>query len=327
MMNVMVSICVVTYQHAKYIRQALDSFLAQKCDFDFEILIHDDASTDGAADIIAEYEQRYPDKIRAILQKENQYSQGITNISGAFNFPRARGKYIALCDGDDYWCDENKLAIQVAYMEKHLDCMLCVHSAKVVNDNGDFIDRNLMRPYQKNTVLSPKQVLDKKGAFAFGSMLLRKEVVEDLPRYYVDCPVGDRPLELMAIERGNVYYIDRPMSAYRFNGAGSWTSSMKSGDYQRKQEVYARQMSKMYKEFDQKTNCRFHREAVLAAHRLFFLTRVNLRDFTSIYQPKHRRFYRELPRRERFFIAFEYRLPTLYRLMQNWSHKMRNSHG
>ena len=114
MMNVMVSICVVTYQHAKYIRQALDSFLAQKCDFDFEILIHDDASTDGAADIIAEYEQRYPDKIRAILQKENQYSQGITNISGAFNFPRARGKYIALCDGDDYWCDENKLAIQVA---------------------------------------------------------------------------------------------------------------------------------------------------------------------------------------------------------------------
>lgn len=84
MMNVMVSICVVTYQHAKYIRQALDSFLAQKCDFDFEILIHDDASTDGAADIIAEYEQRYPDKIRAnftkrksIFSGDNQYFGGI----------------------------------------------------------------------------------------------------------------------------------------------------------------------------------------------------------------------------------------------------------
>lgn len=117
--EIMASINCVTYNHAGYIRKALDSFLMQETDFQFEILVHDDASTDGTSDIIREYAKRFPDRIFPLIQEENQYSQGIDNISGAFNFPRARGKYIFMCDGDDYFLSPHKLERQVNYMEAH----------------------------------------------------------------------------------------------------------------------------------------------------------------------------------------------------------------
>ena len=97
--DILVSVCVVTYNHGKYIGTCLEHILKQQRDFRIEILIHDDASTDGAQDVIRAWQKRYPDIIKPILRVENQYSQGITNISGAFNFPRAVGKYVALTDG------------------------------------------------------------------------------------------------------------------------------------------------------------------------------------------------------------------------------------
>ena len=99
-------------------------YIKQKTNFQWELLIHDDASTDRTAEIIREYAKRYPDRIFPILQTENQYSQGLTNISGTFNFPRARGKYIAMCEGDDYWTDETRLQRQVDFMEVHPGCSL-----------------------------------------------------------------------------------------------------------------------------------------------------------------------------------------------------------
>ena len=94
--SIMVSICCITYNQESYIRDALEGFVNQKTDFAYEVLIHDDASNDGTADIIWEYADRYPDLIFPILQTENQYSKGLTNVSGTFNFPRARGQYIAM---------------------------------------------------------------------------------------------------------------------------------------------------------------------------------------------------------------------------------------
>ena len=114
--EILVSICCITYNHEKYIRDAIEGFLMQKTDFPFEVLIHDDASTDGTADIIREYETKYPDIIKPIYQTENQYSKGI-KISATYNYPRAKGKYIALCEGDDYWIDPYKLQKQVDFLE------------------------------------------------------------------------------------------------------------------------------------------------------------------------------------------------------------------
>ena len=115
--NIMVSICCITYNQEKFIRQALDGFLMQKTNFKYEIIIHDDASTDNTANIILEYEKKYPDIIKPIYQTENQYSKG--KKPTLITYKAAQGKYIALCEGDDYWIDENKLQLQVDYMEKN----------------------------------------------------------------------------------------------------------------------------------------------------------------------------------------------------------------
>lgn len=120
----MVSICCITYNHEPYIRDCLEGFMMQKTSFPFEVLIHDDASTDHTADIIREYEAKYPDIIKPIYQTENQYSKGVS-INRIFNYSRAQGKYIARCEGDDYWIDPLKLQKQFDFMEKNPDYSIC----------------------------------------------------------------------------------------------------------------------------------------------------------------------------------------------------------
>ncbi len=311
--EVLVSVCVVTYNHGKYIGSCLEHILQQRRNFRIEILIHDDASTDGAQDIIRDFQKRYPDIIKPILRVENQYSRGIRNISGAFNFPRAAGRYVALTDGDDYWCDPYKLQRQVDYLESHPSCGFCFHAAKVVNEDGAMVNGELMRPYHGSRVVKPEELVDKAVGTAFASFLLRREIVEKLPDYYVDCPVGDRPLELMAAAFGDSYYIDEPMSVYRFGLRGSWTEGQMSGAYAEKQRKFADDMEQMYRRFDEETDGRFHAACAHAARRVRFLTAVNIRDFKEIERPENAEFLQELSRHDRFFIAFERRLPRLYR--------------
>lgn len=114
----LVSISCTAYNHEPFIRQTIEGFLIQKTNFSYEILIHDDASTDKTADVIREYEAKYPDIIKPIYQKENQHSKKV-RISASFQYPRAKGKYIALCEGDDYWINPFKLQKQVTFLEEN----------------------------------------------------------------------------------------------------------------------------------------------------------------------------------------------------------------
>ena len=156
----LVTVSCITYNHEKYIARALDSFLMQKTDFPFEIVIHDDASTDRTPEIIREYAEKYPEIIRPMYQKENQYSKGISNISGAFNFPRAEGKYIAMCEGDDYWIDDSKLQRQADYMEAHPECTMCFHSAKTESEDKALRAKEV-RPYKRSKLCTPEEVIAK----------------------------------------------------------------------------------------------------------------------------------------------------------------------
>lgn len=116
----LVSISCTTYNHVNYIEQCLDGFLNQETNFPFEILIHDDCSTDGTTEIIREYTAKYPDIIKTMYETENQYQQGKPTSSLIWNIPRAKGKYIAFCEGDDYWIDNNKLQEQVEFLEANV---------------------------------------------------------------------------------------------------------------------------------------------------------------------------------------------------------------
>ena len=126
--DVKVSVLCTAYNHEKFLRKCLDGFVMQKTNFKFEVIVHDDASTDGTKKIIEEYVEKYPEIIVPIYQIENQYSKGL-GIVDTIMFPLSKGKYIALCEGDDYWCDENKLQLQFDFMESHPECSACFHNS------------------------------------------------------------------------------------------------------------------------------------------------------------------------------------------------------
>ena len=194
--GIMVSVCCITYNQVSYIRDALEGFVNQQTDFAYEVLIHDDASSDGTAEIIREYAKRYPDRIFPILQTENQYSKGLTNVSGTFNFPRARGKYIAMCEGDDYWTDMHKLQKQVDYLEANPGCSLCFHSAKI-EVQGKALTEHAMRPYMGSRMISPEEIIDKTSGYPTASLMFYREMVAELPEFYNNAPIADIPLQLV----------------------------------------------------------------------------------------------------------------------------------
>ena len=131
----LVSICTLVYNHEPYLRECFDGFLMQKTNFAFEVLVHDDASTDNSAEIIREYTAKYPDIFKPIYQTENQYSRGV-KISATFLYPRANGKYIAICEGDDYWIDPLKLQKQVDILEQNSDIGLVYTQVEAFDSNG-----------------------------------------------------------------------------------------------------------------------------------------------------------------------------------------------
>lgn len=136
-----VSISCITYNHENFIRDAIEGFLMQRTTFPVEILIHDDASTDKTAEIVREYEQKFPQLIKPIYQTENQYSKGI-GVSVTYQYPRACGKYIALCEGDDYWTDPLKLQKQVDFLEANPEYGLVHTGVKVLNQTtGKIINK------------------------------------------------------------------------------------------------------------------------------------------------------------------------------------------
>lgn len=217
----LVSISCITYNHEPYIAQTLDGFLMQKTDFPFEVLIHDDASTDRTADIIREYEKKFPNLIKPIYQKENQYSKGFTSVSATWNFPRAKGKYIALCEGDDYWIDENKLQMQVDFLEKNPEYGMCFHDAVVVNELENEVDSFSYHVIEKDYSATE---LFENWVVPTASMLFKKEILCYKLADRKNFIAGDIVLVEQACVYGKVHGFKKKMSVYRIQENGlTWS--------------------------------------------------------------------------------------------------------
>lgn len=226
----LVSICCITYNHENYIRDAIDGFLMQKTDFPFEIIIHDDASTDTTADIIREYEKKYPDVIKPIYQTENQHSKG--KRATLFTFKAARGKYIALCEGDDYWIDPLKLQKQITEMEKRPECYISFHPAIWRRVNGSRDGRPLGLHSDKTTTFSTEEVILGGGEFMHtGSIVLNRSTIPRITSFFdiaKDAPVGDYYVQILGAEHGGALYLSDVMSVYRSGIPGSWSERIGS---------------------------------------------------------------------------------------------------
>lgn len=213
----LVSIFCLTFNHAPYIRQCLDGFLMQKTNFHFEVIVHDDASTDKTADIIKEYAAKYPNVIIPIFETTNMYSQIGFGRLFEIMIDLSKGKYIALCEGDDYWTDPMKLQKQIDFLESHSEYSMCFHNAIVHHEDGNvpdhlFLHVNVNREYTGLEILENWTV-------PTASTVLRKEVV-DSQKYEIASKdkrfiYGDIILFLSAAECGKIYYLANTMSVYR----------------------------------------------------------------------------------------------------------------
>lgn len=235
----LVSVCCITYNQEAYIRDCLEGFMMQKMDFPFEVLIHDDASTDRTADIIREYEAKYPSIVKPICQKENQHSKGLP-INLTFNYPRVQGKYIALCEGDDYWTDPLKLQKQFDFMESHPDYSGCFHNAIQKNEKTGSRELYLKKPIKKD--LSISDILCNNGCMPTASVFFRAEFIKDISEYRKSAPVGDLPLEVCLADKGKVKYLDETMAVYRLFAAGSWSDRM-AGNTEKAVSMFQRQIA------------------------------------------------------------------------------------
>lgn len=219
--NIVLSIVCLTYNHGQYIKDALDGFISQKTNFNYEVIVHDDCSTDNTAEIIKEYSEKYPEIIKPILQKENQYSKGI-KIGPKYVYPKVKGKYIAICEGDDYWNDSNKIQKQIDFLEKNNNYVACVHNSIRLDCKSGKQKRisNITVEYD----VSIEEIIRwGENHFQTASIMMRKEYF--LIPAELKCGIGDYPRAINLALNGKIRYMPDVMSVYRFmSSETSWSA-------------------------------------------------------------------------------------------------------
>lgn len=260
--ELMVTIRCMTYNHEPYIRQCLEGFVMQKTNFRFEAIVHDDASTDGTATIIREYAEKYSDIIKPIYEAENQYSKHDDSLERIMDMA-STGKYIALCEGDDYWIDSLKLQKQIDYMEQHPECSLCGTNGLILWDNG------VKNPqYFRNTFrtieLKPMDIIGH-WCFPTASLLFRKDVFDVNPKWAKKIYSGDQTKTLIALSYGIVVALGDVTCVYR-KDIRNVNSISTAAD---KNRIYVLSQHKLlYTEFDNWTEQRFHKECQSCLERI-----------------------------------------------------------
>ncbi len=239
-----VSVCVPTYNHEAFIAQMLDGALAQQTTFPYEIVIGDDASTDGAPAIIQKYATQYPDKIRAFLHAENLGPKEPREFAGRNNvlhlLKACRGEYVALCEGDDYWTDPEKLQKQVGFLDSHPDFAICHHNVRMTYEDGS--PEHLFNQEDQKPISTIEDLLDDRWFLATGSLLYRNYfLTEDFADWHAQAAAGDWALVLQLAARGDIGYLPDIMGVYRKHRGGLSNIHAPTNEWfmQNRQEMFA----------------------------------------------------------------------------------------
>lgn len=212
----LVSIAVLTYNHEKFIIQALESFLRQQTTFDFEIVIGDDASTDDTKNILKKFENEYPEKFCVTIQDSN-----IGMIPNFINtIQRCRGKYIAFCEGDDFWIESDKLQVQVDFLESNPNYGICFHDAQIYDDTLQMLKPDDITKSDKTDYDLDDLVIE--NFMHTPTVVLRNDF--KLPEDFVTLPIGDWPLYLLMLNQRKIKKIKRVMAVYRIHNQSAWSS-------------------------------------------------------------------------------------------------------
>lgn len=230
-----ISIIVLAFNHEEYIRETIEGIVRQKTNLLYEIIIHDDASNDDTRSIILEYFKKYPEIIVPIFQNENQYSKGLIEIEESI-LPQCKGKYLAICEGDDRWTNEDKLQKQYDALENNPDCSICVHDVQTINVEGN--KRNQTYPPRGFQTFNHKVSINdyfqfENYLFQTSSYFISKKVFNE--GQMIRCEIspyfnGDECWIRSVIIHGPIYYIDNFMSEYRVGVEGSWSTKYKQDE-------------------------------------------------------------------------------------------------
>ena len=232
----LVSIVCTAYNHKKYIKNAIDGFLMQQTDFPVEIVIHDDASTDGTDRIIREYAVQHPELIFPIFQTENQFSKG-NGIVAIKAFGAARGKYIAMCEGDDYWTDRYKLQKQADFLESNPDYSICFHQVKLAYPLN--LVNLIRRRRSKSSIKETTTITDlcRKNYIYTASCVFQNRPTGSLPRWLEQVLPLDWPYFVLAARHGKIKFLKETMAVYRIHQAGIWGGTSAVKKWQREIEM------------------------------------------------------------------------------------------
>lgn len=253
--EILVTVICITFNQDKYLKTALESMLKQKTTFRYEIIVHDDVSTDSTREIINSYKTKYPEIVRPIFENENQYSQGVDFVLNII-LNEARGKYIAFCEGDDFWIDENKLEIQYQALEKHPECDMCACCGSSVSEDGNQ-EIGQIRPSKQSCILNEEDIIYGGGLYiATAGLFFRKNMYDNIMEFE-KYGMLDYITQIKGGLRGGIYYIDRKMAAYRRNAQNSWTINVLHNEAKlRHQWDFER---KMLLQLDRDTDGKYHK--------------------------------------------------------------------
>ncbi|WP_099467024.1 glycosyltransferase [Konateibacter massiliensis] len=306
-MKTMISVCCITYNHEEYIKDTLEGILCQKFDKTYEIIIHDDASNDGTVEILKKYQRKYPDKIKLLLEEENQYQYGKKMFYEDIKI--AEGKYIALCEGDDYWCDENKLQKQYDFMEKNTEISYLCHGAYMeVYGNKK---QEELRAFDCERMIELEAVLEKGWIFPTASLFLRRSCFSTVSKFYLGAPIEDEPIKLLCLSRGKGFYMNSLMCVYRKNHPGSWNKVVKHDKEKRLEHHRAK--VKMYQEFNDDTNGKYYKsieDAIILEEFNIIMTNQTYGELRS---DKYKNIVNALNTKARIRLSIAARIPKVYK--------------
>lgn len=300
-MQNMVSVCCITYNHRDYIGRCLESLVHQNTDFEYEVVVHDDASTDGTQDIVREYAAKYPDLIVPILETENQYSKGEGALTSAI-LSAVSGKYVVEIEGDDQWCDPDKLRLQVEALEAHPECSTCVHATDTVDKDGNPQSMHLPEIDLDSSVISTEEYLryvlvDGNWMFHLSSCMVSVDLYREYTNYMSEgypaqfYRVGDLPMYLYFALKGSFYYIDRVMTTYTIESGGFMSRLKNNPEFAlRAHQGYVDGLTA----FDEFSDYRFHEYVSKAlVGRQFEIDRINRRFDRIVKNPEYRPLVRQ----------------------------------
>lgn len=224
-----VSVCVIAYNHEKYLAEALNSVLSQKVNFEFEVIIGEDYSTDSTLRIAQEYQARYPNQIRVVQSVHKRKLEINGHATGRYNLLNTlglcHGKYIALLDGDDYWIDPNKLQKQIEFLEQHEEYSFAFHNVYMDDNNSGNSEavRKTFLPSSFSEEVGLDELLLIRNFVPTSSVVFRNNIPGTFPDVFYKAAIGDWPLHLFNLNFGHVKYMEDVMGVYRI-GSGLWSN-------------------------------------------------------------------------------------------------------